>query len=336
MMGMGLSDGEFTLNRKPGWNAGSYGYHTDGKKYFNSSRGESYGPTYTTGDVIGCGLVEDSKLFFTKNGQFLGYAFTNVSDRTFYPTVGLHSTGELIRANFGDQKFKFDVQDLIMEEKDRRRKEIQKIEVPLRSATEIIRDYLLHFGYEETLVTFEKTCDMKQIDNPKYFSLSNRKKIRELILSGDISSAIELTHKLYDGLLNKEKQIYFQLHCQQFVEMVKQRRIEEAIAFAQKVLSVYWENSSGSNDLYLKDCCALLCYGDPESSPVSYLLLMSHREAIAAKLNEAILRRDVKAGESTSRLEMVMKHLTAVRQTIRRENGNKGEIFSLGGYLNDE
>jgi len=339
-IGMGLSEGEFTLNRKPGWEAGynifSYGYHADGKKYCNNCRGDNYGASFTTGDTIGCGLVEDSKIFFTKNGQFLGYAFHNVADRVFYPTVGLHSNGEIVSVNFGDKQFKFDVDELIMEEKDKRRKEIEKVEIPVCSISSIVRDYLLHFGYEETLASFEQICDIKRDDNIKYKSLSNRKRVRGLIMKGDISGAIELTHKLYDGLLNNEKQIYFLLHCQQFIEMVKQRQIEEAVVFAQKVLCKYWETESGKNAAYLKDCCALLCYTEPESSPVNHLLEMSHRESIADKLNNAILRQDCPKGECISKLERLIKHLTAVRQTIRQENGEKGEIFSLQKYLNSE
>ena len=58
----------------PGWYHGSWGYHgDDGLKYPNYVVGEPYGPTYGTGDVIGCGVDFESGIaFFTKNGEKLG------------------------------------------------------------------------------------------------------------------------------------------------------------------------------------------------------------------------------------------------------------------------
>ena len=40
----------------PGWDKQSYGYHRDdGHSFCSSGTGQAYGPTFTTGDVIGCG-----------------------------------------------------------------------------------------------------------------------------------------------------------------------------------------------------------------------------------------------------------------------------------------
>ncbi|KAJ1472706.1 hypothetical protein T484DRAFT_1839239 [Baffinella frigidus] len=43
-MAIGLANADFNLMRQPGWEPWSYGYHgEDGRKFFNSSRGEPYG-----------------------------------------------------------------------------------------------------------------------------------------------------------------------------------------------------------------------------------------------------------------------------------------------------
>jgi hypothetical protein len=57
-------------------NFSSYGYHSDGKKYTDGTKGENYGPTFSTGDTVGCGINYDKQeIFFTLNGHYLGIPF---------------------------------------------------------------------------------------------------------------------------------------------------------------------------------------------------------------------------------------------------------------------
>ncbi len=80
-IGIGLSSSGVNLNRLPGWEKNSYGYHADDGCVFSSTgTGQKYGPTFSTGDVVGCGFnLVDHSIFFTKNGITLGTAFTDVS-----------------------------------------------------------------------------------------------------------------------------------------------------------------------------------------------------------------------------------------------------------------
>ncbi|VDO94955.1 unnamed protein product [Soboliphyme baturini] len=62
-----------------GWDKLSYGYHgDDGHSFCSSGSGMPFGPTFTSNDVIGCGLnMVEHYCFYTKNGQFLGtYTFS--------------------------------------------------------------------------------------------------------------------------------------------------------------------------------------------------------------------------------------------------------------------
>ena len=74
MIGVGFSGAKASLEKLPGWEPGSWAYHgDDGKAFGGDSPGKSYGPKFTTGDVIGCGVnFKSGSAFFTKNGNFLG------------------------------------------------------------------------------------------------------------------------------------------------------------------------------------------------------------------------------------------------------------------------
>ncbi|VDO75754.1 unnamed protein product [Haemonchus placei] len=111
-MGVGVCGKSVNLNRLPGWDRDSYGYHGDDGNFFSSSgNGVSYGPKFTSGDVIGCGVnLVNKTIFFTKNGVHLGIAsreLTHIDD--LYPTIGLQTTGEVVDANFGQRPFRFDI-----------------------------------------------------------------------------------------------------------------------------------------------------------------------------------------------------------------------------------
>lgn len=62
------------LSFSPGWDKHSYGYHgDDGYSFCSSGTGQPYGPTFTTGDVIGCCVnLINNTCFYTKNGHSLG------------------------------------------------------------------------------------------------------------------------------------------------------------------------------------------------------------------------------------------------------------------------
>lgn len=104
---------DMNVCQMPGWHAG-YGYHgDDGAKFsfISNGRGGMYGPTFKTGDVVGCGLDRDKwEIFFTKNGSFLGVAFNNVRpDPNYCPVVGFRSHGAEVTVNFGQWEFQYDL-----------------------------------------------------------------------------------------------------------------------------------------------------------------------------------------------------------------------------------
>lgn len=120
---VGLSrDGFNLLQKMPGWDSQSYGYHgDDGGAYHDSGHMcFKFGPKYGPGDTVGCGLdysqgSGQADLFYTLNGEYKGVAFRGLRGQ-FFPTVGLDS-GAPVKINFGSCSggvpFLFDLQRFV-------------------------------------------------------------------------------------------------------------------------------------------------------------------------------------------------------------------------------
>jgi len=85
-----------------------YGYGGTGKKS-NNKQFEDYNEAYGLNDTIGCFIdFDEHEISFTKNGQYLGLAFTlpeNMKGFAFFPAVVLKNAE--MSLNFGETPFKF-------------------------------------------------------------------------------------------------------------------------------------------------------------------------------------------------------------------------------------
>ncbi|XP_075878367.1 ran-binding protein 9 isoform X2 [Nelusetta ayraudi] len=224
-MGIGLSAQGVNMNRLPGWDKHSYGYHgDDGHSFCSSGTGQPYGPTFTTGDVIGCCVnLINNTCFYTKNGHSLGIAFTDLPPN-LYPTVGLQTPGEVVDANFGQHPFVFDIEDYMREWRTKIQSQIDRFPIGEREGEwqsmiqKMVASYLVHHSYCATAEAFAKSTD--QAVQEELASIKNRQKIQKLVLSGRMGEAIETTQQLYPNLLERNPDLLFMLKVRQFIEMV--------------------------------------------------------------------------------------------------------------------
>ncbi|KAM6954043.1 ran-binding protein 9 [Aplochiton taeniatus] len=224
-MGIGLSAQGVNMNRLPGWDKHSYGYHgDDGHSFCSSGTGQPYGPTFTTGDVIGCCVnLINNTCFYTKNGHSLGIAFTDLPPN-LYPTVGLQTPGEVVDANFGQHPFVFDIEDYMREWRTKIQAQVDRFPLAEREGEwqsmiqKMVASYLVHHSYCATAEAFAKSTD--QAVHEELASIKNRQKIQKLVLSGRMGEAIETTQQLYPSLLERNPDLLFMLKVRQFIEMV--------------------------------------------------------------------------------------------------------------------
>lgn len=133
MIGVGFSGVNASLEKLPGWEPDSWAYHgDDGKAFCCQSPGKPYGPTFTTGDTIGCGVnFMTGCAFFTKNGVLLGKsnfksllillliktqgaAFRDLRDVKLYPSVGMKRPHAHLSVNFGQRPFMFNIDNMVL------------------------------------------------------------------------------------------------------------------------------------------------------------------------------------------------------------------------------
>lgn len=165
MIAIGFSTHKASLDRLPGWESESWAYHgDDGKTFFGEGTGRVYGPTFTVGDVIGCGInFNNGQAFFTKNGVDLGCAFREIRNPSPFPSIGMKKhTGAWVSVNFGQRPFVFDIDGMMAKEQDFVHRDIMQT-IPAGSTDtfadaelvqQLVAHFLAHDGYVETARAF--------------------------------------------------------------------------------------------------------------------------------------------------------------------------------------
>lgn len=90
--------------------------------------------------------------------------FKDVELKEYYATLGLHSPSEYVTFNFGAKPFKFDLEKLIMEDKQESIQRILQQPIDHYTIHQIVHSYLLFHGYSQTLESFEKAAQIDRKD----------------------------------------------------------------------------------------------------------------------------------------------------------------------------
>ena len=147
----------------------SYGYHSKGKSY-NNKKQAKYGETFAKGDIIGCGVDFINKsIFYTKNGKFLDFAFKDINFELnkgyFYPSICMHTLNIEIKLNFGNEDFKFDINNYYENILIKKYNVLQSFNPKYDDMDYLVKEYLFHEGYMNTFKSMIKKEKNKKKEN---------------------------------------------------------------------------------------------------------------------------------------------------------------------------
>lgn len=168
----------------------------------------------------------------------------------------------------------------------------------------MVMNYLVTEGFKEAAEKFgieTGICYAYDLE-----SLNERIKIRESLEVGNIEKAINNINSLHPELIDTNRPLAFHLRQQQLIELIRERRLEDALLFAQDHLCEYGENNEPIQE-ELERTMALLAFENPNDSPFSELLLPVQRQHLSGEVNSAIL--EFENLESKSKLNVLIKML---------------------------
>lgn len=340
-VGIGFSAHGVKLDRLPGWEPHSYGYHgDDGMAFQSCGTGKPYGPIFATGDVVGALLNRATKtISFVKNGIDLGVAFKNVDEERLYPSVGLRTPDEEVLANFGGSSFKCDISSLESDALQCIQDQVQQTQVSLAVKDGdpmgmLLFDYLVHEGHWDTAnrVAEDILLGRVEVSQEDKQDVEFRRQVQEHLLAGHIPEAMATIEQAAPGTLDSHPRVKFQLQCQQFVEMVRIKDDKGAVVFGRSTLSTA-SKTSADHEL-LQDALSLIAYDEPQSSPQGYLLGDSYKMDLAATVNAAILKQ--KGRWSESRLERLLKQLRVTAQQLQSISEPSAGLLDLQKLLAEQ
>ncbi|KGQ05676.1 Ran-binding protein 10 [Beauveria bassiana D1-5] len=345
---IGFSTKAASTARPVGWEPESWGYHADDGRCFSGQNiGRPFGPTFTVGDVIGCGVnFRDRTSFFTKNGVKLDIDSTDTSK---------------LEPGLGETDF---IQALVMQ--------FLQHDGYVETARAFAEDLKIQ---NEALSS--NTGPMSSVINIRDDEdANNRQRIRRAILEGDVDRALKYTNAYYPHVLREHETVYFKLRCRKFIEMVRKaaqlNMLAEAaengsaqdmdmdangdgyewddapvaqnesevldlerdmLEYGQALQAEYAEDSRKEVGKALDEIWSLIAYRNPLKEPqVSHLLTRKGRVVVAEELNSAILSSLGKS--SRAALEKVYAQTSVLLEDLRQDGGD-GAFTSVGDVIGE-
>ncbi|CAK8678076.1 glucose-induced degradation protein 8 homolog [Clavelina lepadiformis] len=189
-------------------------------------------------------------------------------------------------------------------EKEKWIEEMDNMHIESAIMNKLVMDYLVLGGFKEAAEKFEEEAGVSPAINLD--SLDVRIKIRDAILAGQVNQAIFLINESHPELLDDNRILLFYLHLQHLIELIREKKTEQALEFAQTQLSERGEDSPECL-ADMERALALLAFDKPEESPFADLLLSSQRHKVWSLVNTCIT--ELENNTATPKLAGIVKLL---------------------------
>lgn len=109
-IGISIDEKNHFLQKIPTDFENEISYRSDGILYNDIDNTKCSFPCFGSGDVVGCGMDSDRKIFFTLNGSFLGYASKrfSLSKKNLKTCIHIHGQPAEFSIIYQDEKFLYD------------------------------------------------------------------------------------------------------------------------------------------------------------------------------------------------------------------------------------
>ncbi|CAK0783650.1 hypothetical protein CVIRNUC_006849 [Coccomyxa viridis] len=338
-IGLGFCTADVNMDRLPGWEPQSYGYHgDDGNAFRSDGKGRKYGPQFETGDFVGACLNRaDKTISYYKNGIDLGVAFHNVQEERLYPCIGMQTHDEEVIANFGQGhdglRFRASVDAMRREAAQRMERSIKRVALPNQGRVgslmgELIFGFMVHHAYWETAaaVARDMLAGTVHVQPKDIQEVKLRKTITDDVVAGNVAEAIQLADTLAPGMLAANPSLTFRLHLQTFFELVRARDDMGAISFGTDILKRAVK--SRDDQELLMDALSLMGYTDATKAPCGQMMGQQARDDLARDIMSAI--RSHTGRQQYSPLEKAYVQLIGVLRALE-ERGSPH--LGLLGYM---
>ncbi|KAJ8982073.1 hypothetical protein NQ317_001482 [Molorchus minor] len=185
----------------------------------------------------------------------------------------------------------------------------------------LIMNYLVTEGFKEAAEKFQQESGV--IPSVDLHSLDDRIRIRDAIMTGRVQEATALINQLHPELLDNDRYLYFHLQQLHLIELIRNNKIEEALAFCTKPFKTGTES------------VALLAFEDPLNSPFGDLLAPSHRQKVASEVNAAILKMEHQ--ETTApKISTLLKLILWAQEKLNKKNVKYPKMIDLATSTIDD
>lgn len=246
-----------------------------------------------SGDVIGIGIVHETKeIFTTLNGVETSY-FKYQTPCHFRPTIALHTPQLSACFNFGSSPFRYNLETRISEFE---KKVIQNIDSKsFPSMDRIVYNYLIFHAYEESAAAFMSTSSSTILpltlkDEFLLESLPLRSELRRFLNDYNYESAYQLIETHYPQVLHMDSDILYYFKFFQILHFIHQTKFENALELVQENASIIWRTSKRE---LTQQLMSFFCYADPTKecpSTVAHFFHPSFQDRLFEMLNATIIK----------------------------------------------